>query len=57
MKRACSAIQQRFLPIDRGLPELRRCLSNYEAEYGRNSGAVINIVTKSGTKPAAWVAD
>ena len=24
-------------------------LSNYEAEYGRNSGAVVNIVTKSGT--------
>ena len=26
-----------------------RVLSNYEAEYGRNSGAIINIVTKSGT--------
>ena len=26
-----------------------RVLSNYEAEYGRNSGAVVNIVTKSGT--------
>ena len=24
-------------------------LSNYEAEYGRNAGAVVNIVTKSGT--------
>ncbi len=24
-------------------------LSNFEAEYGRNSGAVVNIVTKSGT--------
>ncbi len=26
-----------------------RVLSNYEAEYGRNSGAIVNIVTKSGT--------
>ncbi|MGB7922574.1 MAG: TonB-dependent receptor [Pyrinomonadaceae bacterium] len=24
-------------------------LSNYEAEFGRNSGAIVNIVTKSGT--------
>jgi len=36
-----------ILPID-AVGELR-VLSNYEAEYGRNSGAVINIVTKSGT--------
>ncbi len=36
-----------ILPID-AVAELRT-LSNYEAEYGRNSGAVINIVTKSGT--------
>src|SRR5262249_43512919 len=26
-----------------------RILSNFEAEYGRNSGGVVNIVTKSGT--------
>jgi len=25
-------------------------LSNVEPEYGRNSGAVVNMVTKSGTK-------
>lgn len=36
-----------ILPID-AVAELR-VISNYEAEYGRNSGAVINIVTKSGT--------
>lgn len=36
-----------ILPLD-AVAELR-VISNYEAEYGRNSGAVINIVTKSGT--------
>jgi len=36
-----------ILPID-AVAELR-VLSNFEAEYGRNAGAVINIVTKSGT--------
>ena len=40
-----------ILPID-AVAELR-VLSNYEAEYGRNSGAVVNIVTKSGTNPVA----
>jgi hypothetical protein len=36
-----------ILPID-AIGELH-VLSNYEAEYGRNSGAIVNIVTKSGT--------
>ncbi len=36
-----------ILPID-AIAELR-VLSNYAPEYGRNSGAVVNIVTKSGT--------
>src|SRR5947207_8494027 len=36
-----------ILPVD-AISELR-VLSNYEPEYGRNSGAVVNIVTKSGT--------
>ncbi|PYX28232.1 MAG: hypothetical protein DMG80_16975 [Acidobacteria bacterium] len=36
-----------ILPID-AVAELS-VISNYEAEYGRNSGAVINIVTKVGT--------
>jgi outer membrane receptor protein involved in Fe transport len=36
-----------ILPVE-AVQELR-VLSNYEAEYGRNAGAVINIVTKSGS--------
>jgi hypothetical protein len=36
-----------ILPLD-SVAELK-VISNYEAEYGRNSGAVIDIVTKSGT--------
>lgn len=36
-----------LLPID-ALQEMA-VLSNMEAEYGRNGGAVVNIVTKSGT--------
>ncbi len=35
------------LPIE-AIAELR-VLSNFEPEYGRNSGSVVNIVTKSGT--------
>ncbi len=36
-----------ILPVE-AVAELR-VLSNYEPEYGRNAGAVVNIVTKSGT--------
>ncbi len=36
-----------ILPVD-AIAELA-VLSNFEPEYGRNAGAVINIVTKSGT--------
>jgi len=39
-----------ILPID-AVAEVR-VLSNFEPEYGRNAGAVVNIVTKSGTN--AW---
>jgi outer membrane receptor protein involved in Fe transport len=35
------------LPLD-SIAELR-VLSDFDAEYGRNSGSVVNIVTKSGT--------
>src|SRR5579871_448661 len=36
-----------ILPID-AVSDMR-VLSNFEPEYGRNAGAVVNIVTKSGT--------
>jgi hypothetical protein len=36
-------------PRPDSVQEFRLLTSNYEAEFGRNSGAVINIVTKSGT--------
>src|ERR1700674_3476768 len=36
-----------ILPID-AVAEIR-VISNFEPEYGRNAGAVVNIVTKSGT--------
>src|SRR5262249_45039555 len=36
-----------ILPID-AVAEVK-VLSNFEPEYGRNAGAVVNIVTKSGT--------
>ena len=41
------AIPSTVLPIE-SIAELR-VLSNSEAEYGRSSGSVVNIVTKSGT--------
>ena len=43
-----------ILPID-AIAELR-VLSNFEPEYGRNAGAVVNIVTKSGTNACARAA-
>ncbi len=47
MKPGCFGDPATILPID-AVGELH-VLSNYEAEYGRNSGAIVNIVTKSGT--------
>ena len=38
-----------ILPID-AVAELR-VLSNYEAEYGRDSGAVVNIITRGRDRP------
>jgi len=39
--------RRRFFPID-AIGEMR-VLSNFQPEYGRNAGAVVNIVTKSGS--------
>lgn len=41
------AVPSAILPID-AIAEMR-VLSNFEPEYGRNAGAVVNIVTNSGT--------
>ena len=41
------AVPSAILPID-AVAEMR-VLSNFEPEYGRNAGATVNIVTKSGT--------
>jgi len=41
------AVPSAILPI--GAVEEMKVLSNFEPEYGRNAGAVVNIVTKSGT--------
>lgn len=38
-----------FQPRPDSVQEFRLLTSNYEAEFGRNSGAIINVVTKSGT--------
>jgi hypothetical protein len=32
------------------IAEMRVLLTNYQAEYGRSSGATVNLITKSGTK-------
>ncbi len=41
------AVPSEILPI--GAVAEMRVLSNFQPEYGRNAGAVVNIVTKSGT--------
>ena len=39
-----------FAPSMDSVAEVNVLLTNYQAEYGRNSGATINVVLKSGTK-------
>jgi len=41
------AVPSAILPI--GAVDEMKVLSNFQPEYGRNAGAVVNIVTKSGT--------
>ncbi len=41
------AVPSAILPI--GAVQEMKVLSNFQPEYGRNAGAVVNIVTKSGT--------
>ena len=36
-------------PTPDSIEEFRVLTNTFDAEYGRNSGAVINVVTKSGT--------
>ncbi len=36
-------------PSADSIEEFRVITNNFDAEYGRNSGAVVNVVTKSGT--------
>ena len=39
-----------FAPSTDSVSEVNVLLTNYQAEYGRNSGATINVVLKSGTR-------
>jgi len=44
-------------PPPNSLQEVSVVLNNYKAEYGRNSGSVVNVVTRSGTNQihgSAW---
>ncbi len=38
-----------FTPNPDGVQEFRILTSNYSAEYGRNAGGIVSVVTKSGT--------
>jgi Carboxypeptidase regulatory-like domain len=44
-------------PPPNSLQEISAVLNNYKAEYGRNAGSVVNVVTRSGTNTvhgSAW---
>ena len=44
-----SSTFRRFNPRPTALQEFRVLTNTFDAEYGRNSGSVVNVVTKSGT--------
>jgi hypothetical protein len=39
-----------FMPNMDSIAEVKILTSNYQAEYGRNSGGMVTVITKSGTK-------
>ena len=43
-----------YNPNPDGVAEFRILESNYTAEYGRNGGGIISVVTKSGTNDLHW---
>lgn len=46
----CSSCFAHFEPNIDSIGEIKVLTSNYQAEYGRNAGALISVVTKSGTQ-------
>ena len=49
MPTTCSSIRPAIQPTPDSIEEFRVLTNTFDAEYGRNSGAVVNVVTKSGT--------
>ena len=50
MDTGCSNCFTHFEPNIDSISEIKVMVSNYAAEYGRNSGATISVTTKSGTQ-------
>src|SRR5205823_13403562 len=46
----CSSCFTHFEPNIDSIAEIKVLVSNFSAEYGRNSGATISVTTKSGTQ-------
>ena len=49
MPTICSSICRPCSPRPTAFEEFRVLTNTFDAEYGRNSGSVVNVVTKSGT--------